>query len=45
MVKFYIIDKNKSYLPYIDTTIKRLKSSLDNLGIMKINNIYDKILN
>ena len=44
-VKFYIIDKNNSYLPYIYTTIKRLKSSLDNLGIKQMNSIYDKILN
>ena len=44
-VKFSKIDKNNSYLKYIDTTTKRLKESLVNLNIKALNNIYDKILN
>ena len=44
-IKFFIIDKNKFYLQYIDTTIKRLKNSIDKLGIKQINDIYNKILN
>ena len=44
-VKFSKIDKNNSYLKYIDTTTKRLKESLANLNIKALNNIYEKILN
>ncbi len=44
-VKFSLIDNNHSYLQYIDTTIKRLKNSLHNLGIKPINDIYNHILN
>ena len=40
-----LIDKNNSYLKYIDTTTKRLKESLANLNIKALNNIYEKILN
>ena len=38
-VKFSKIDKNNSYLKYIDTTTKRLKESLADLNIKTLNNI------
>ena len=44
-VKFSVVNKNNSYLKYIDITIKRLKESLINLKLKKLNEIYDKILN
>ena len=44
-VKFSIVHKNNSYLKFIDTTVKRLKDSLINLKLNKLNDIYSKILN
>ena len=44
-VKFAKVDKNKSYLKFIDTTIKRLKNSLQSLEIRELNGIYERILN
>ena len=43
-VKFSKIDKNNTYLKYINTTIKRLKQSLNDLEIKELNYIYEKIL-
>ena len=43
-VLIWVLEK-LSKLDDIYTTIKRLKSSLDNLGIKQMNSIYDKILN
>ncbi len=43
-VKFSIADGNHNYLKYIESTIKRLNVSLNNLNNKSLNKLYDKIL-